>query len=307
MIILITGLLVGVSERVIAWRWLRAETQARGEHFVLWATLTVVFPLIGLPLYLLFRSHARLFSCPHCQSPSPEGRPRCLHCGTAWPASGADDGDALSWKFPDGVVVPLAAIAAVAMRPLFASLRFYDRQILLRPGLALILIGVTYALLIGIYAWILVKTQRAGWQNNPLPLLTGVTLALATIVRLGGIRSGGMVVIAAGVLVLAIALVMSASLHLAVYDVRRTVMGLALGWIVAVITNILAMPYFGITQFPMMILLIAPFMLAAAALSLRARFVRGSDPRLRVAFLQVAAPLWGLLGIALLMAFLANH
>ena len=110
---------------------------------------------------------SRLLVCPHCQSPSPADRSPCLHCGQAGP--GASEPEFLSWQLPDHAAIPFAAIAAIAMTSLTVRMRFYYQMYPFSTAI-LIFTAVTFALLIGIYSWLLVKTQRAGWQDNPLPL-----------------------------------------------------------------------------------------------------------------------------------------
>lgn len=305
-LILIIGVVAVVSERLFAWRWLRAETSARRERFLYWAALTVLHPILGVALYLFFRSHGRLLVCPHCQVPSPANRAHCLHCDKAWDSPGAQDQEFLSWQLPNHAVIPLAAIAALVMTTLTLTtglLWLYQREFLLPAATVLIVIGGTFAVSIGVWAWFLVKTQRAVWQDNPLPFLVGVTLALvlAAVVRF---YSGLALMFAAAILSLGTALVVSAMIHLVRYDVGRSVIGLTLGYIIARVAHVIATPLYGLHGgFRVMGLCIAPFMLVVAILSARARFGRVPKPHLRIKFLHVATPFWGLLGISLVLSF----
>ena len=98
------------------------------------------------------------------------------------------------------------------------------------PELTTMVIGVsgTFVVFIGLNSWLLVKTQRARWQDNPLPLLAGVALAMATMVQLGSgsFSSPGML---AFILSLVVALAVSAIIHLAIYDIGQVIIGLVLG------------------------------------------------------------------------------
>jgi hypothetical protein len=109
-------------------------------------------------------------------------------------------------------------------------------------------------------------------------------------------------VIATLPLSLVVAFALSAMLHLSRYDVRRALIGLVLGYVVAVAAHVGVTPAygFGAGRFLLMALCVAPFMLAVEILSLRARLAGAPDPADRAGFLRLAVPLWGLLGLLLL-------
>jgi hypothetical protein len=207
---------------------------------------------------------------------------------------------------PNRAAIPFAAIAAFAMTTLITPLTLIFYKMIFGPELTTMVIGVsgTFVVFIGLNSWLLVKTQRARWQDNPLPLLAGVALAMATMVQLGSgsFSSPGML---AFILSLVVALAVSAIIHLAIYDIGQVIIGLVLGYIFARVADFIVTPEFGVDgRFEVIAWFIAPLMLAVAILSARARFAPIPNLYKRTKFLHVAVPLWGLLIFSLLLSLL---
>jgi hypothetical protein len=106
----------------------------------------------------------------------------------------------------------------------------------------------------------------------------------------------------AAVLSLVAALAVSTIIHLAWYEVRSSMIGLALGFVVVYGAYVLATPWFGLGQgrFLVALICLSPFMLATAVLSARGRLVSMPGPSSHTTFLAVAVPLWGMLLLSLL-------
>ena len=136
-LLLLAVSIVGVSERVVAWRWLRADTRARGARFAPWAVLSILLPQLGVGAYLPLRPRGRLRECPHCQAPALASRSGCLHCGAAWTGPEPQEQAYLSWRLPGGAAIPLAAMAAPAVVVLTTGLSLYE-QILAEPVMKLL-------------------------------------------------------------------------------------------------------------------------------------------------------------------------
>jgi hypothetical protein len=303
-LILATGLIEGVSERILAIQWLRVDTRARRTHFAPWVVLTVVLPILGVGLYLLLRPRGRLLECPHCQAASLATGSRCLQCNQEWGGPGVGEKQPLVWRLPDAAIIFLAVIAGVTLVALIPMVGYYYYELALTPMRMLVAIGLASAVSIGVLSWIAVRTQRAAWQDNPFPLLAGLLLALATIVRLSGVVSIAGLALVAVILTLAVALVISAILHLAVYEVRWAARGLALGYVlVVVVTFGLVGPRYGFSIVPeVTALCVALPTVAVAVLSSGGRLESAQSTRGRTTLLQVAGPLWGLLCLSLVVS-----
>jgi hypothetical protein len=303
-LILAAGLIEGVSERILAIQWLRADTRARRTSFAPWVVLMVVLPVLGVGLYLLLRPRGRLLECPHCQAASRATGSRCLQCDHEWDEPGAGEKEPLVWRLPDQAIIFLAAIAGVALVALIPMVGYYHYALALTPLKMLIAIGVASAVSIAVFSWVVVRTQRASWQDNPFPLLAGLLLALATIVRLSGVVSIAALALVAIILTLAVALVISAVLHLAVYEVRWAARGLALGYVLAIAATFgLVGPRYGFSIVPeVTALCVALPTVAIAVMSSSGRLESAQSARGRTTFLQVAGPLWGLLCLSLLVS-----
>lgn len=307
-LVLIAGLPVGVAERIVAWRWLRADTRARQARFAPWAALSLLLPVLGVAAYLPFRPGGRLRARPHCHAPSPADRSHCVHCQGPLIGPAAQEPVFLSWKLPPQAAIPLAAIAAIAVSILTAGLWLYERLLALPVATLLTYVGVGFALSLGAISWVLVKTQRATWQDNPVAfLLVAATLAQSTLL-LSSAYSALALGLMAAVLSLVAALSVSTIIHLARNEVRSSIIGLALGFIVVYGAYVFATAWFGLSQgrFLVVLLCVSPFMLATAVLSARGRLVSVPGLSGHTTFLAVAVPLWGMLLLALIASLLTS-
>jgi hypothetical protein len=195
-------------------------------------------------------------------------------------------------------------MAAVAVALLTEGLWYYERLLGLRVTTLLASVGGGFVLGLGLISWFLVRTQRAAWQDNPLAFLLLATSLAQITALLSDARTAPALALLAVVLSFAAALAVSTMIHLARYRVRDAVIGLALGLFGAELLYVLTTPWWlGLSagRTVALALCLAPFMLAGAVLSARRRLVAAPAPAGTVSFLQVAAPLWGLLALAFLI------
>jgi|GEM_PF-3132723 len=271
--LVLLGITYCVSERIIAFRWLVADTSARKSSFSLWAFLTLVLPVLGIGSYLMFRPK---------------------------------DQNVLPWHLPHEAAMSLAVLTSLFLTAPSLSMSYYQ-HILGMPIASLVtIVKILPAIFIGLSSWAIAQEKRGAWQNNPLLLLFGLLLAIMTIFYhlMDLPTSYGGFILHVLVFSLAAVCVISALTHLTRFEIDKVIGGLLLGYIAALSVFIGLRNFIGVPlSLDAVVMLIALPLAHTAYLSSRGELVQTQNAKEHINFLKIASPFWGLLILQLFVAW----
>lgn len=261
---ILLGITYVAAERIIAFRWLIAESGGQKTNFWLWAFLTLLLPVVGIGLYLILRPKRQAVS---------------------------------AWSLPQSAVLPLATIAALVMAAFTSSASYYYFSLGIPVVPLVITMKIALAAVIGFSSWYFTSKKQGKWQNGPFFLLAGTLLAIITMFyRLMGFSAsyGGLLLL---ILIFSLMLfcAMSALVRLVRFDVREMVRGLLLGYIAAMIILCGISNRFGVFSPDVVVAFIALPLAYIAFLSSKEIVAIDHRPEGSITFSNIAVPFWGLL------------